>query len=111
MAFVSSIITVAQQKQAILPSNFDLPEFAREFELAKFLTLVLSNLKNVNEWVDNTLLATGSEAMRSILNIHDYVNASAKYQHGLKSVTEQLGERFREIEQSQRCNLREAPNP
>ncbi|PSN18589.1 hypothetical protein C7271_11720 [filamentous cyanobacterium CCP5] len=111
MAFVSNSITAAQQNQAILPSNFDLPELNRDFELAKTLTSVLSSLKTITERVDDTLLAVGSEAMRSSLNIYDYVKASAKYQHGLKSVAEQLGERFKAIGKTQRRNRRTTQTP
>jgi hypothetical protein len=108
LAFVNNSIVAARQNQEIMPSSFDLPELNRDFELAKALNDVLSNLKKITEEVDDTLIAVGSEAMRSSLNIYDYVKAAAKHQPGLKSVAEQLGERFKAIGETNRRNRRQA---
>jgi hypothetical protein len=108
LAFVSNSIVAARQNQTIMPVSFDLPELTRDFELAKALSNVLSNLKQITEEVDDTLLAVGSEAMRSSLNIYDYVKTAAKHQPGLKTVAEQLGERFKAIGQTNRRNRRKA---
>ena len=108
LGFVGNSIVAARQNQEILPSSFDLPELNRDFELAKALNEVRTNLKKITEEVDDTLLAVGSEAMRSSLNIYDYVKAAAKHQPGLKSVAEQLGERFKSIGETNRRNRRQA---
>jgi hypothetical protein len=104
LAFVSNGIVAARQNQEILPSSFDLAEFTRDFELAQALNDILGRLKQLTEEVDDTLLAVGSEAMRSSLSVYDYVKAAAKHQPGLKGVAEQLGERFKAIGQTNRRN-------
>jgi hypothetical protein len=104
LAFVSKGIQVAERNQNILPSSFDLPEFTRDFELSQALHDILSQLHQLTEKVDDTLLAVGSEAMRSSLSVYDYVKAAAKHQPGLKSVSDQLGERFKAIGQTRRRN-------
>jgi hypothetical protein len=47
--------------------------------------------------VDDTLLAVGSEAMNNSLTVYDYVKTAAKKTPGLKTIAEQLGERFKAI--------------
>jgi hypothetical protein len=47
--------------------------------------------------VDDTLMAVSSEAMTSSLTVYDYVKTAAKKTPGLKTLAEQLGERFKAI--------------
>ncbi len=54
-------------------------------------------MRQITEQVDDTLLAVGSEAMSSSLTVYDYVKTAAKKTPGLKTVAEQLGERFKAI--------------
>jgi hypothetical protein len=95
LAFVNNSITAAQSNRDILPASFDVDEFVRDYQLAATLTELLTGLKQVTEQVDDTLLAVGSEAMSSSLTVYDYVKTAAKKTPGLKTVAEQLGERFK----------------
>lgn len=97
LAFVNNSITAAQSNRDILPASFKLDEFVRDYQLAATLTELLTGLKQVTEQVDDTLLAVGSEAMGSSLTVYDYVKTAAKKTPGLKTVAEQLGERFKAI--------------
>ncbi len=47
--------------------------------------------------VDDTLMAVGSEAMTGSLTVYDYIKTVSKKTPGLKTVAEQLGERFKAI--------------
>ncbi|MCG8367745.1 MAG: hypothetical protein MJA27_30980 [Pseudanabaenales cyanobacterium] len=97
LGFVSNSLNAAQANPDILPASFDLSEMSRDYQLATTLTDLLSNLQQLTEKVDDTLLAVGSEAMNSSLSVYDYVKAAAKRQPGLKSVAAQLGERFKSL--------------
>jgi hypothetical protein len=97
LAFVNTSLIAAQSNRNILPASFDLDEFVRDYQLAANLTEVLIGLRQLTEQVDDTLMAVGSEAMGSSLTVYDYVKTAAKKTPGLKTIAEQLGERFKAI--------------
>ncbi|BAY26588.1 hypothetical protein NIES2100_64040 [Calothrix sp. NIES-2100] len=97
LAFVNNSVTAAQSNREILPASFDVEELVRDYQLASALTELLTSMRQLTEQVDDTLLAVGSEAMSSSLTVYDYVKTAAKKTPGLKTVAEQLGERFKAI--------------
>jgi len=97
LAFVNNSVTAAQSNREILPSTFDVEELVRDYQLATALTELLISVQQLAEQVDDTLMAVGSEAMSSSLTVYDYVKTASKKTPGLKTVAEQLGERFKAI--------------
>ncbi|MEH2039333.1 hypothetical protein [Nostoc sp.] len=97
LAFVNTSLTAAQSNRDILPASFDVDEFVRDYQLVATLTELLIKLQQLTEQVDDTLMAVGSEAMGSSLTVYDYVKTAAKKTPGLKTIAEQLGERFKAI--------------
>ncbi|WP_445637386.1 Methyl-accepting chemotaxis protein [Nostoc sp. DSM 114161] len=97
LAFVNNSITAAQSNREILPATFDVDELVRDYQLATALTELLISMQQLTEQVDDTLMAVGSEAMTGSLTVYDYVKTASKKTPGLKSVAEQLGERFKAI--------------
>ena len=97
LAFVNNSVTAAQSNREILPATFDVEELVRDYQLATTLTELLISVQQLAEQVDDTLMAVGSEAMTSGLTVYDYVKTASKKTPGLKTVAEQLGERFKAI--------------
>lgn len=97
LTFVNNSLTAAQSNRDILPASFDLDEFSRDYQLATALTEIFFGLQQLHEKVDDTLMAVSSEAMSSSLTVYDYVKTAAKKTPGLKTLAEQLGERFKAI--------------
>ncbi|MEQ9670475.1 hypothetical protein [Coleofasciculus sp. G2-EDA-02] len=97
IAFVHNSLNAAQTNPGILPTNFNTEELERDYQLALRLSELLIRLQQLAEKVDDTLIAVGSEAMKSSLTVYDYVKMAAKTTPGLKSVAEQLKERFKGI--------------
>ncbi|MGB3309553.1 MAG: hypothetical protein WBG32_20250 [Nodosilinea sp.] len=97
LAFVRNSVTATQNNPEIVPSSFDIAEFTRDYQLTVDLTEVLSLLEQLTEKVDDTLLAVGSESMSGSLLVYDYVKTAARHSPGLKSVADQLGERFKAL--------------
>lgn len=95
LAFVRNSVTATQNNPSIVPSNFDIAEFNRDYQLTVALSEVLGLLEQLTETVDDTLLAVGSESMSSSLLVYDYAKTAARHSPGLKSVADQLGERFK----------------
>jgi hypothetical protein len=95
LAFVSNSLTAAQSNPDILPASFDVSEFKMDYELATVLNDIRTSLQQLNEKVDDTLMAVSSEAMSSSLTVYDYVKTASKKTPGLKAVADQLGERFK----------------
>jgi hypothetical protein len=97
LAFVNNSVAAAQSNRDILPASFDVEELVRDYQLATTLTELLTSMRQLTEQVDDTLLAVGSDAMTSSLTVYDYVKTAAKKTPGLKTIAEQLGERFKAI--------------
>jgi hypothetical protein len=95
LAFVSNSRAVTQNNPEVVPRSFDIAEFEKDYQLTIALTEVLGLLEQLTEKVDDTLLAVGSESMASSLLIYDFVKTAAKHSPGLKTVADQLGERFK----------------
>ncbi|HIK06766.1 MAG TPA: hypothetical protein IGS40_19080 [Trichormus sp. M33_DOE_039] len=97
LAFVNNSVSAAKSNPEILPASFDVDELVRDYQLATTLTEVLTSMHQLTEQVDDTLMAVSSDAMTSSLTVYDYVKTAAKKTPGLKTVAEQLGERFKAI--------------
>jgi hypothetical protein len=83
LAFVRNSVTATQNNPDIVPGNFDIAEFNRDYQLT--------------ETVDDTLLAIGSESMASSLLVYDYAKTTSRHSPGIKNVADQLGERFKAV--------------
>ena len=90
LAFVTKSLSAAEANPDILPRTFDVQGFGRDYQLAKDLLEIQAMLKQLNEQVDDTLMAVDSS-----LSVYDYVKTAAKREPGLKGLAEQLGERFK----------------
>ncbi len=97
LAFVNNSVVAAQSNRDILPPSFAVEELVRDYQLTTTLTEILTSMRQLTEQVDDTLLAVGSDAMSSSLTVYDYVKTAAKKTPGLKTIAEQLGERFKAI--------------
>ncbi|MEP0929277.1 hypothetical protein NC974_19455 [Leptolyngbya sp. SLC-A1] len=95
LAFVRNSVTATQNNPDIVPGKFDIAELNRDYQLTVALSEVLGLLEQLTETVDDTLLAVGSESMTGSLLVYDYVKTAARHSPGLKSVADQLGERFK----------------
>lgn len=93
--FVRDCNTIAQNYRQILPANFDVEELSRDTELYAQLSELQILVNTLAEKLNDTTMAVGSEAMRSSLAVYDYVKTASKSEAGLKSVAEQLQQRFK----------------
>lgn len=93
--FVRDCNTIAQNYRQILPANFNVEELSRDTELYAQLSELQILVNTLAEKLNDTTMAVGSEAMRSSLAVYDYVKTASKSEAGLKSVAEQLQQRFK----------------
>jgi hypothetical protein len=75
-AFVSKALEVGTQNPDFLPRAFNLEEMRRDVELYETLYSVLLSLTQLQELVDDTCIAAGSEAYTAALAIYNYAKAS-----------------------------------
>ncbi|WP_026736521.1 hypothetical protein [Fischerella sp. PCC 9605] len=92
-AFVSKALEVAGQNPDFLPRSFDLDEMRRDVELFEALYPILLSLSQLQELVDDTFVAVGSEAYAAGLMVYNYAKASGKGA-GLDAALDDLGRRF-----------------
>ncbi len=92
-AFVSKALEVATQNSDFLPRSFDIEEMRRDVELFEGLYPVVMALMQLQELLDNTYVAVGSEAYAAALAVYTYVKASGQGA-GLEAVVDELGQRF-----------------
>lgn len=92
-AFVSKALEIATQNPDFLPRSFDLDEMRRDIELFEALYPILLSLTQLQELIDDTSVAVGSEAYAAALMVYNYAKASGKGA-GLDSMIDDLGRRF-----------------
>ncbi len=92
-AFVTKALEVGTQNPDFLPRSFNLDEMRRDIELFEALYPILLSLTQLQELVDDTAVAVGSEAYAAGLMVYNYAKASGKGT-GLDSMVNDLGRRF-----------------
>jgi hypothetical protein len=96
-AFVSNSLLAAQSNPGILPSSFDVQAYQNKYRLVSQMNELLLRIQQLQEQVDDTGVAVGSDAMMLSLTVYNYVKTAAKQTPGLKSLSEQLGTLFKAI--------------
>lgn len=79
----------------ILPTSFDKTEYGKDTTLFKALAEIKLLTDSLQEKVDQTYMAVGSEAMVASLEVYAYVQTAADRTPGLKTVADKLKDRFR----------------
>jgi hypothetical protein len=92
-AFVSRALEVATQNPDFLPRSSDLEELRKDVQLFEALYPLLMSLTQMQELVDDTCLAVGSEAYAAALQVYNYAKASGQGA-GLDAVVGEMGQRF-----------------
>ncbi len=92
-AFVSKALEVATQNPDFLPRSFDLEEMRKDVQLFEAMYPILVALTQLQELVDDTCLAAGSEAYAAALQVYNYAKVSEQG-GGLDAVVSEMGQRF-----------------
>ena len=92
-AFVNKALEVATQNPDFLPRSFDLEEMKQDVELFQALYPVSLSLTQLQELVDDTVMAVGSDAYAAALMVYSFAKASGKGA-GLDAVADEMGKRF-----------------
>ncbi|MGI2905810.1 hypothetical protein [Tolypothrix sp. VBCCA 56010] len=92
-AFVSKALEVATQNPEFLPRSFNVEEMRRDLALYEALYPILLSLTQLQELVDDTYIAIGSEAYAAALAVYNYAKASGDVT-GLDAVIDEMGRRF-----------------
>jgi hypothetical protein len=92
-AFVTKALEIATQNPDFLPRSFDLEEMRRDVELFDQLYPLLLSLNQLQEMLENTYTAVGSEAYTAALTIYKYAKASDQ-SGSLEGIVDDLGQRF-----------------
>ncbi len=93
--FVRDCNTVAQNYGQILPANFDVQELSKDSKLFEQLSEIQLLFNTLTEKLNDTTIAVGNESMKASLTVYEYVKTASKSQAGLKTVAEQLQQRFK----------------
>lgn len=92
-AFVEQALEVAAQNPDILPRSFDVDEMRKDTELFSGLLPVLTALSQLQELVEDTYIAAGSEAYTAALLVYQYARTAGKGS-ALDSALDGLSQRF-----------------
>lgn len=91
--FVAKALEIAKQNPDILVRSFDVDEFERDLALVDALSPVLLAVQSFHEMIDDTMLAVGSDAYLSALEV--YNAAKRAKAPGLDELTATMGRRFK----------------
>jgi len=95
VGYVQLALQIAQNNPSILPSGFNVPEFAKDVTLSADLMDIESVSKPLAEGISDTLLAVGAEAMKQANQIKDLVKVASKSDTNMSTLYKQLAERYK----------------
>ena len=93
LAFAEKAVDVATQNVDMLPRSFDLKEFQQDVQLFSELKSILMAVSQLNELIDDTTLAVGSDAYSEALDVYTYAKA-ARGGTGLDELKAMMAKRF-----------------
>jgi hypothetical protein len=79
----------------VLPPVFNKVEYGKDTTLFKNMNEIKMLIDSLQEKVESTYRAVGSESMTASLTVYELVRSASKTTPGLKSVAEQLGKRYK----------------
>lgn len=92
-AFTRKVLEIATQNPDFLPRSFNVDEMRRDFELFESLQPMLLALTRLQELIDDTAVAAGSEAYSAALEVYRYAKANGTVA-GLDNLVNEMGQRF-----------------
>jgi hypothetical protein len=92
-SFVAQALEIAEQNPDILPRSFDVAEMRKDVELFDALLPVVTAFAQLNELLDDSYVAVGSEAYAAALLVYQFVRAAGKGS-ALDTALDALGRRF-----------------
>ena len=92
-AFVQQALEVAKQNPDMLPRSFDVDEMRKDVELFEAMQSIMTAFAQLQELLDDTFVAVGSEAYAAALAVYAYAKANGKGA-ALDNLTDALGSRF-----------------
>lgn len=92
-AFVEKVLEISKQNQDFLARSFDLQEFERDVLLYGKLSSILMAFTQLQELIDDTRLAVGSDAYTAALEAYAYAKRGGA--PGIDELTALVGRRFK----------------
>lgn len=92
-AFVQQALDIATQNADILPRSFDVEEMRKDVELFSALSPLVTALSQLQELVEDSYLAVGSEAYTAALLVYQYARSGGKGS-ALDGALDALSQRF-----------------
>lgn len=93
LAFVEQSVRSAEAHPTALPASFDIPEFRRDLELWQSVQPIAERIARLNELMNDTVLALGSDLYTGSLATYGYLKAAGNT-GGLDELKGQLSRRF-----------------
>lgn len=102
--FATDAAEAARTFPDILPVSFGAEEFQKDSSLFATLTSIGMMLDSLQEKVNDTIIAVGSEAMNDALEVYAQVQIAQAKKPGLKSVADKLKVRFKKTRRKTAAN-------
>ena len=93
--FIDKAHSAINSNPQIIAGVFDLEEFNKDYTLSKDLTAIVSQIDQLADSLNNTLLAVNSDAMSAALEVYAAVKQNRDKVPGLNVVAEEMSEFFK----------------
>lgn len=93
--YVNDNLAGAVQFPNSLPSDFPLPEFAKDVTLINKLYPILVASQALTEGLNDTILALGSDAIKEADEVYSFLKLASKTDANAKALIEQISQRFK----------------
>lgn len=93
VGFTDDAVDLTQTHPGILPRSFDVTELQRDQALYTSMTRVQNVINHLNDLVDDTTIAVGSDLLQASLEVYNYAKSAGKGA-GLEERVKSMGKRF-----------------
>ena len=95
VSYVDEVLSAMQANPTVVPSTFDVAEFAKDVKLYSDLTDVLNAIRPLTEGIDDTMVLLGNEMMQQANDGYGILKQGAKGNATLSTTVKDIGERFK----------------
>ena len=99
--FLDKAYTAVSQHPGIMPAVFDVDEFRKDYALSRDLGAIVSQVNQLAEGLNNTMIAVNSDTMAGSLEVYAAVKQNRDKVPGLNVVAQEMGEFFKKAKKKE----------
>jgi len=103
--FLEKAYFAVNQHPQIMPGVFDVEEFRKDYNLSKDLGAIVSQINQLADGLNNTMIAVNSDTMAASLEVYAAVKQNRDKVPGLNVIAQEMGEFFKKAKKKEAARI------